>query len=133
MPMEVDTACTIINEQLVFFPDWTFEAEPFTNRFESAIRAKIQYPACATERAEAPLGYPRQIVTGGQFTLNLRCDSIDTLMRQVLSDIILPIYCHEAREGLRLAPTFWAPFHPHRSEGMQRWGDPDGDLRFGLA
>lgn len=133
MPMEVDTALTIINEQLVYAPGWTIEADDFTNRFERGIRVNVKYPACATEREEAKQGYPRLIETGGRFPVNLICDSEITLMRQILSQVIMPIHEHEAREMLRLKPTFWAPFHPHRVEGMERWGNPNGDLMFGLA
>lgn len=133
MSMEVSTALTVINEQLVYAPGWTIHAESFTNRFERGIRVGVDYPACATEREEARDGYPRLIQTGGQFPVNLTCDSIETLMRQLLVDVIFPIHHHEAREMLRLKPTFWAPFHPHRVEGMARWGDPQGDLMFGLA
>ncbi len=133
MVMRVDTACTIINEQLVFAPGWKIEAEAFTHRFEAALRIKVEYPACATEREEAASGYPRTIQTGGAWVLYLHCDSPETLLRELLQQIILPIYEHEAREMLRLKPTFWAPFHPHRTEGMERWGNPHQDVLFGLA
>lgn len=133
MVMRVETACTIINEQLVFAPGWEITAEPFTNRFEAALRVNVVYPACATEREEADQGYPRQITTGAKFVLYLYCDSPETLLRNLLEQVILPIYEHEAREMLRLKPTYWAPFHPHRTGGMEAWGKPQSDVLFGLA
>jgi hypothetical protein len=133
MTMEVDTALAIINEQLVFAPGWKISAEPFTHRFESGIKVCVTYPACATERKEAPAGYPRLIEARADFVIVLHCDREETLLRQLLEEVIMPIQCHEAREMLRLKPSFWAPFHPHRNGGMERWGDKQSDVMFGLA
>lgn len=135
MTMEIDTALTIINDQIIYVPGWEFQAEAFTNRFESAVKVEVEYPAFATERKEVQANgaYTRPITTGGKFPLYLVCDSEITLLRQMLEQIILPIHCHEARESLRLKPTFWAPFHPHKTGGMERWGTPHDDLMFGLA
>lgn len=135
MPMEIETALTIINEQVIYVPGWTLQAEAFTNRFEAAVKVEVEYPAYATERQEVQANgaYTRPIVTGGKFPLYLTCDSEVTLIRQLLDQIILPIHTHEARESLRLKPTMWAPFHPHRTGGMERWGNPQADLMFGLA
>jgi hypothetical protein len=129
--MNVTSAIELVNN-VVYKPDWKITATDHTNRFEGAVTVRIDYPARATERAEAAEGYPREIMTYAIFPMIvIDCDDV-SLYRKLLSKI-MEIEEHEAREFLRVLPTFWAPFHPHRVDGMRRWGHLESDLQFGIA
>lgn len=133
--MFVDTAIHLI-DQLVYKPGWKFEAKDDTKRFEDSICIKITYPAydSARESWDDDLGqYTKQIVTYATFRFIVRdCCDVD-LYRRVI-EMIMKIEEHEAREFLRTKETLWAPFHPHRLDGMKRWGDNlEGDLLFGVV
>jgi hypothetical protein len=141
--MEVSSAIDLVNT-LVFIPEWKFTATDHTNRFEGTVQVRIDYPARASERNEAP-DYPRQIMTYAVFPIVVsECDDA-AVYRKVLRAIV-EIQEHEAREFLRVMPTMWAPFHPHRVDGMKRWAAMGGckefddlgdairrDLQFGIA
>ncbi|MGW3917853.1 hypothetical protein ACWEBX_41425 [Streptomyces sp. NPDC005070] len=130
--MEVKSAVRLIN-QLVYKPGWTLEAEDNTNRFEGTVKVKFIFPAFQSERELAEEGYPSHIEgSWAEFRIVVAdCDDTE-LYRRVLEKI-MTIELHEAREFLRVPPTFWAPFHPHRVDGMKRWGDGEGDLSYGIA
>jgi hypothetical protein len=130
--MHVNSAIELVNN-LIYKPGWTFEATDATNRFEDAINVKITYPAQDSKMEDAP-EYPNPIPGGARasFSLLVRDCSDTDLYRQVLQ-VIMKIEEHEAREFLRVQPTRWAPFHPHRVDGMRLWGDVDGDLQFGVV
>lgn len=129
--MECESALRLI-EQIVFMPGWRFEAEDHTKRFEDAVMLTIHYPARSTARAEAPDDYPNEINTYARFVILAGdCDDDEMLWRCIMEKILLVLE-HEAREYFRIRPTFWAPYHPHRREGMKRWGNPATDLGFGL-
>lgn len=136
--MEVKSAVRLINE-LVYRPGWTIEAEDYTKRFEGSVMVKFTFPAYHTERDLAEQGYPSYtdeswakvpIMVGD-------CPDDAELYGRVL-DCIRKIELHEAREFLRVKPTYWAPFHPHRVDGMRRWAKRSGedigeDYRYGVA
>jgi hypothetical protein len=138
--MRVDSACELIN-QLCYKPGWKFTASDHTNRFESSIKVRIDYPALNSNREQAADGYQDEIpVTYAEYPILV--DDLDDMgLYRVVVDIITDIETHEAREFLRVCPTYWAPFHPHRAEGMRRWRDTEGitrdhileDQRFGIA
>ncbi|MFF3617308.1 hypothetical protein [Streptomyces sp. NPDC002580] len=129
--MEASSAVTLVN-QLIYKPGWTIEAKDHTSRFEGTVVVKFVFPAYRSEREFAPEGYPEKITTWAEFPILVSdCDDIE-LYRRVLAKV-MEIELHEAREFLRVPPTYWAPFHPHRVDGMKRWGDSDGDLRYGIS
>jgi hypothetical protein len=129
--MYVDSAIKLIST-MVYKPGWSFEATDHTNRFEGTVHVKVHYTALNSNRDQAELGYPETIETYAQFAFHvLECDEAD-ICRHML-DAIVAIETHEAREFLRLLPTFESPFHPHRVDGMKRWGALETDLQFGLA
>lgn len=129
--MMVSSAVELVNS-LVYKPGWKITATDHTSRFESCIAVRIEYPARQSEKSDAPEGYPNHITTYATFPVLV--DDVDDvgLYRRIL-EMIMEIELHEAREFLRVLPTYWAPFHPHRADGMRRFGDPHGDLRFGIA
>lgn len=130
--MEVTTAVELVNS-LVYKPGWTIAATDHTNRFEGAIVLRIDYPADNTNRDQAPDGYAERINTYAQEPIIvIDCPDETALFKRVIEKIIA-IETHEAREYFRVKPTFWAPFHPHRTEGMARWGNPADDLKFGIG
>lgn len=130
--MFVQTAIDLI-DQTVYKPGWTFEATDHTKRYEGTVCVKVTYPAQMSEREEAPAGYPTPITPYAEFPIVVADVDEPTDLYRRLLDVILAIEEHEAREFLRIRPTFWAPFHPHTVDGMRRWGYPGQDLHFGLA
>jgi hypothetical protein len=125
--MEVPSAIRLI-ENLVFIPGWTFTATDHTKRFEGTILVRIDYPARASERDEAP-EYAREIKTYAVFPVVVsECDDVAIYLKVLWA--IIEIQEHEAREFLRVDPTMWAPFHPHRVDGMKRWAALGGCKRF---
>lgn len=131
--MRVESAIRLI-ENLTYRPGWKFEATDYTKRFEDSIMVKYTFPAYHTERELAEQGYPSHTdESWAQFPMQVgNCNSDVELYRRALRHI-LKIESHEAREFLRVKPTYWAPFHPHRTDGMTAWGEPDEDFRYGVA
>lgn len=132
--MTVDAAVELINT-VVFLPEWTFTAESFTRRFQDAVKIHVTYEARNSDRHEAP-AYANWIPGGAKadFVLHVAdCFTPDDLLRKLITDVIMPIQEHEAREFLRYPDTLVAPFHPHRYATMQAWGQVDYDLKFGVA
>jgi hypothetical protein len=132
--MNTETAVDLINT-LVYRPEWRFEAEPATNRFEDGVRVKVTYQARNTNRNQAP-EYSEWIPNGARasYVLMVRpCSTPDDICRKLIEEVIMPIEEHEAREFLRYPDTLIAPFHPHNHDTMTAWGHPETDLTFGLA
>lgn len=135
--MRVESALDLINA-LVYKPGWRVSATDHTNRFEGSILVRIDYPARSSNREDAP-DYETVINTYATFPLVVEnCD--DTSLYYKIAQAISGIDVHEMREFLRVEPTLWAPFHPHRIGGMQTWakmtGERNGvedDLKFGIA
>ncbi|UQA91656.1 hypothetical protein [Streptomyces halobius] len=142
--MRIATAITLV-EQLTYKPGWAFTATDHSNRFEGVIKIRVDYPARNSARDQAEAGYPEEIVTYAEFPILVGdCGDGLRLYRRLLASIV-EIETHEAREFLRLPESNWAPFHPHRIDGMRNWAamahDPDAavmqglsrDLQFGIA
>lgn len=135
--MDVSSAVELVNNSLVYKPGWTFTATDHTDRFEDTIVVRVDYPARNSNRDQAEGEYPQEITTYASFPLVVKdCDD-ESLIFQLLQ-AIGRIEMHEAREFLRVKPTMWAPFHPHRADGMRRWSARTGDrlvddLQFGIA
>jgi hypothetical protein len=137
--MLIESAIRLI-DMLVFFPGWTFTAEDHSKRFEGTICLTIQYEARETGRENAEQDYPEKINTYAKFPIMVGdINTPEELYRRVLQCII-DVQIHEAREALRVAPTYWAPFHPHALGGMQAWmttkDQPhyfSDDLKFGIS
>lgn len=131
--MEVCTAVALINN-LVYKPGWEISAESHEKRFQGCIKVKLVCPTFQSERNDAP-EYGTPVNAPAQFALivdNMTTD--EELYREVIK-IIMKFEEHEAREFLRIKPTMWAPFHPHRADGMTRW-NPDTvfeDLKYGIC
>lgn len=132
--MRVESAIELVR-QLIYKPGWDFTAEDARNRFENAIRVRVEYPAHETAREDALQGYPHVNRPYASFFVLVGedCDDI-TLYRRVMKTVLC-IEEHEAREYFRVQPTGWAPFHPHQIDGMKRWNpdNPEADLYFGAA
>ena len=130
--MEVSSAIALINEGLVYKPDWVLVATDHTSRFEGSICLEITSPTYASEKEQALLGYPNEIRPMARFCVCVATLDIYELVREVIQ-CINRYDLHETREFLRLKPSYWAPFHPHRHDGMERWGTPESDRHFGLT
>ncbi len=137
--MEVPSAIALLS-QVILKPGWSLECTDHRNRFEGAIVVKIHYPARNTNREEASENpddnYPNEINTWAAFPImvsEFEGDDAEIKLHRTVLQAILTIEAHEWRESYRVAPTEWAPFHPHRKDGMKRWGDEQTDLMFGIA
>lgn len=130
--MNVSSAVELVN-RLVFLPEWQITAEDHQNRFEGSIVVNFVYQARRSERELAPQ-YLEFVPGGAKASFPLVVSDLDEigLYRAVLG-LIMEVWEHESREFLRVAPTNWAPFHPHRADGMARFGQPERDLHFGLS
>jgi hypothetical protein len=130
--MDVTIAVDLVNS-LIYKPGWRISATDHTNRFEGAIKVRIDYPAENTNRDKAIEGYTEHIDTYAQFPMYVvDCDRLGVL-RRVLQGI-MRIEEHESREYFRTQPEYDAPFHPHKREGSLAWGvEPADDLHFGIA
>lgn len=125
--MDVQTAIKIAGS-LGYKPGWTITANP-DERFEAAICVKIGYPGPDFSRRYAPEYSEAARDQLATFVLMVGDLSFDEFLRKIF-DFLLACETHEAREAYRLAPSWWAPFHPHKRDGINRWGDPKGDLLF---
>lgn len=133
------SAVAIVNDGMTFKPGWQVEAA-VTERHETTIRVTVNYPAQQSERDQYP-EYPTEVNGGARaafFLMVEDCDTISDLFYLLLTQVILPIETHEHREFMRVHPTGWAPFHPHRSDGIKNWTQYSGqpaefDLKFGLT
>lgn len=138
--MFTETAVTLVNESLVFPPGWDVKAEDHTHRFQGTINVKVTLTeAKKSEREEAP-EYNVPIPGGARSSFPLYVGDVDDIEGLVFRVIeaLEEAYVHEIREFVRVAPTYWAPFHPHRGDGIQLWAkyrgtDPKRDYLFGLS
>lgn len=138
--MLVNSAIRLINEGLVYKYGWEFHAEDDTRRYEGAIKVKIDYPANKSERADMRAAAladedtaTEAIMTYATFRIIAEECKDDTALYKKVLEAVLRIEEHEAREFFRVLPTYWAPFHPHKADGMQRWGTREADLLFGVV
>lgn len=130
--MRTESGIEIIKHSILK-PGWDIDPQDYTHRFEDTIRLNITYPALSSNREEAP-HYCTPVEGGARASFNLMVGKFDDVdLYRALINTFCRIECHEWREFFRVHPTFWAPFHPHRIDGMERWGEPDHDLQFGLA
>lgn len=126
-----ESAIRLVN-QLIYKPDWEIVATDHVRRFEGTISIRITIPTYQSERRDAPT-YGNAIRPYADFAILAGdCEDDVSLYRKVL-ECIMDVELHEAREFLRVQPTKWAPFHPHRIDGMKRYGTVDHDLTYGLA
>ncbi|MFF9897746.1 hypothetical protein [Streptomyces longispororuber] len=134
--METASAIKLVGE-VGYKPGWEFIARDYSHRCEGAIVVRVYYPTRNSNRDHANAGYPDEVTVPVDFPLVV-ADYTDEDLYAALLRVIMKIEEHEAREFLRVHPTGWAPFHPHRTTGMQRWADRTGrdvlaDLQFGIA
>ena len=129
--MQVSTAVALI-KNLEYKPGWSFHAYDHSNRFEGGVRLDIRYECRRSEREFAP-DYNVTIEARAAFALQVRDGWDETDLYRAVLEKVLDVEQHEAREFFRVKDTWWAPFHPHRIDGMERWGTPTTDLMFGVV
>lgn len=141
--MRIQTAQELV-ANLVYKPEWQFNIRE-NKRFENTVNVDIVYPAVNSDREDAAAGFPNPIPPmGARASFVLALDSInsDVDLYSALCVFIMQIEEHEMREFLRIEPTFWAPFHPHHTDGIERWAKVTHqkveyvrqmDMTFGLA
>lgn len=130
--MLVSSAIELVNS-VIYQPGWKLTATDHTNRFEGTVLVRVDYPARNSNRDQAAAQYPEEISTYATFPI-IVADCDDVSVYRALVEMLVEIQTHEIREFLRVQPTGWAPFHPHRVDGMRRWGsDTRRDLQFGIG
>lgn len=138
--MQVETALELI-PMFDFGPQLRLEAVDHTHRYESAVKVTTHYDTVSTDREvwkmvqESGEYLPEHQITARADHVILvgECNDIVDLMLKVIVECLGPMFLHEIRELARVKPTGWAPLHPHRPSGMERWGDKAGDLAYGVA
>jgi len=130
--VNTDTAITLVNG-LVYKPGWRMNATDNTARFEGSIVLELVEATYMSERANATQGYAERIDARASFIIQVGALTDDIELYREVLDRIVQFDVHEAREFLRVRETMWAPFHPHRVDGMHRFGRVAEDLTYGLA
>lgn len=130
--MQVTTAMALI-ENLAYKPGWEFEVRDNSHRFEESIVVTMCCDTFQSERADAAEGYPNAIRPRASFCIMVGQFADDCELYRALMEKVICYETHEAREFLRVKPTMWAPFHPHKVDGQHRWGTPAEDVVFGIA
>ena len=128
--MQVDHACELIN-RVVFKPGVRFDAQ-VAEGFQASVKVRISWWAPRFNREDAP-HYEAQLDNYADFVITCTPQCTENDIYRKLLGCWARIDSHEAREALRDPLTLEAPFHPHRHDGMDNWGDPYGDLTFGMA
>lgn len=128
--MRTDTAVQLV-DQIVSKPGWELRAS-VCDRFEDCVIVRVNYPTVQFNRDHAPQ-YEEAITADASFRIPVGEMVDPTELYKRIMDIILEIEVHEHREAFRIAPTYWAPFHPHRNDGIGRWGEPHKDYMFGVV
>lgn len=125
--MQITTAVELIH-QLVFFPGFEFKAVDHTNRFEGTVKVRVEYDAWNTNRETLRDDhYTEKIHTFAEFPLMVEDLDDEVMLYRRLMIVLMRLYEHEAREALRVKATQWAPFHPHKVNGMRRWLSTNND------
>lgn len=124
--MQATTAVELLNTGMIYPPDVQITAEDWTHRFEDSVRITVNLPGAKySDRQYAP-DYSVDNTTGTQaFVVPVGTCDIFSLAGCVL-DLIGRVREHEDREFLRLRSTGWAPFHPHKTDGINRWAERTG-------
>ena len=126
--MDIETACIKLT-RFRYKPGWSLAAVPYPN-IEGALEVTIHHPAVDSSKACMRDDYPQQFEADRPFTIQVG-DCTESEFERMIFDQIIRVETHEAREFFRDSSTGEAPFHPHTLSGMRRWGDVDGDLRYG--
>jgi len=128
--MEVDSAVKLIGE-MQGKAGWSFKAESCCDRFEGSVRVFVTYPVRDTSRdhPQADINDRDEYTLTTEWVIQVAPMTDLDLYRAIL-DMTMDTENHEWREALR-TPTGWAPFHPHRIDGMRRYGFINDDVAFG--
>jgi hypothetical protein len=126
--MNAADAAELINS-VVYKPEWTIQATPWIERHQDAVKIHFEYPAF---NSSEPPEFPTKITARADFAILAgECPDPNTLLAK-LAGILMMIEEHEMREFLRVGSAYDAPFHPHRTEGIDRWARM-GHLHLGLS
>jgi hypothetical protein len=95
------------------------------------VRCDYVAPDYSQEHAPA---YSRLLEPSAAFLVPVGdIDEPVQLYDRLLKDVLLRIEEHEHREAFRVGADYWAPFHPHKTDGIKNWGDPAADYTFGAV
>lgn len=129
--MDAQSACDYIDDWFIYKPGWTIQAT-IEDRFDSAIRLHIEYTAPNYDQKYAP-HYEVDVQAHREAVLLIYPDTDEFQLEQRVFSEIMAVEHHEAREAFRVGPDWHAPFHPHKLEGIQAWGNEQADVKFGVA
>lgn len=119
--MDIQTAIDLIS-QITYKPGWIITSRDNSKRFESSICVDITYPATNSDRSEAPDYSTPILPNGARASFAVMVNKLDNVaLYAAICQFIMTIEEHEMREFFRINPTYWAPFHPHKTDGMARW------------
>lgn len=127
--MDTLTAVRLWNEE-TDFRFFTFTVDAETDYF---LPGHVIFTARWSNHETSPTVPPGFMITPYRsVSFDVRGDTMETLYRKVMG-WLLDIVTHELREGVRNIGSDKAPFHPHREEGQEAWGDQAGDSALALG
>lgn len=111
-----------------YWPGWEFDIIP-AGMGGTELDIVVTFDAPNTNRDLALKGYPQMIRPARNVLMRVDDITSETqLFRRFFDDVIMAAHEHEGREAFRVGPDMRAPFHPHRVEGMQAYGDPQSEI-----
>lgn len=130
--MRVEDVVNLVNYGIIVMPGWQLEANDYTARHEHAVCLTITYETFDYRQSEAP-DYSTPINPHAKFIIDAELMvNMDDVVREVIKACV-KVCEHEIREAMRIGPTWHGPFNPHTTRGREQWGDPTGDLAFGIV
>lgn len=131
--MHISTAIDLLSN-VVYKPGWEFEVKDHSARFENSILITMSSDTFRADQADAHAGgYLFPIRPSASFVVPVGRIHDDCDLYRAHLGMIARYDDHERREFYRVAPSYWAPFHPHTTDGMERWGNPDADIAYGTT
>ena len=118
--MDKTEAMRLINA-VQYKPGWEISAPEtwMQAMYSGAVVVNIKWTARDTNREYAIQGYPVSKAMEVDDLIPFDCTR-EELLRRVF-ELIMELELHESREFFRVAPTYEAPFHPHRPECEEAW------------
>lgn len=117
--MNSQEAARLINENVSYKAGWRVRAFAFEDdhtRVYLGLRAVVQ----DSDRRHAP-NYPYPIRTSSESFVDVSPTTTEQDLYKSVLDFLINQEIHEAREFFKVGRDYYAPFHPHTSDGEDRY------------
>jgi len=130
--MDPETACRLLNDELILPPGWAIEAHPATHVHGGEIHVTVRTAGVDTAPEMAIRGYPVANENFAGFFVTVGdVDTPDDLVKRFYHVVVGRVREHEDREMLRWRSGLRAPLNPHTVDGRRLWGDLVADATYG--